>query len=60
MKSKRNISKIKDCSARAGENRKKALERGDIWIKPTMCMETRSKYNRKRSKGELRKMIEIM
>lgn len=50
--------KIREYKANSGLQRKEALARGDIWVKPTMSIEVRSRYHRKRSKNELRKMLD--
>lgn len=56
MRTEKNANKLKEYNTSRGIERKKALERGDIWVRPTMCMEMHSKYHRNSSKRELRRM----
>ena len=58
MKSMEKKEKIREYKANSGLQRKEPLARGDIWVKPTMSIEVRSRYHRKRSKNELRKMLD--
>ena len=41
-----------------GVERHSVLDKGGVWIKPTMVFEMKKTYNRKRQKQELRKMME--
>ena len=56
MKNVKNASKLKEYNTSRGVERKKALERGDIWVRPTMCMEMHSKYHRNSRKREERRI----
>lgn len=58
MRTVKNTDKLKEYNTSRGVERKKALERGDIWGRPTMCMEMHSKYHRNSGKRELRRMKE--
>ena len=41
-----------------GVERESVLDKGGVWIKPTMVFEMKKTYNRKRQKQELRRMME--
>ena len=41
-----------------GVERESVLDKGGVWINPTMVFEMKKTYNRKRQKQELRKMME--
>lgn len=50
-------SKITQLNASRGKEREIALKKGDIWVRPTTCMELKTMYNRNRQKKETRQMI---
>lgn len=56
MSNRKKADKLKEYNNSSGAERKQALETGEVWIKPTMCMEMKSKYHRNSSKREVRKM----
>lgn len=58
MKKKQNVDKMKIYNASRGIERKWVLEKGNVWTRPTMSMELKSQYHRKRSKKEFRKRLE--
>lgn len=58
MKKKQNVDKMKIYNASRGIERKWVLEKGNVWTRPTMSMELKSKYHRERSKKEFRKRLE--
>ena len=58
MRSVKNTEKLKEDNISRGIERKKALERGEIWVRPTMCMEMSSKYYRNSRKREERRIKE--
>ena len=58
MRSVKITEKLKEYNTSRGIERKKALERGEIWVRPTMCMEMSSKYHRNRRKREERRIKE--
>lgn len=49
--------KITQLNASRGIEREIALKKGDIWVRPTTCMELKTMYNRNRQKKETRQMI---
>ena len=53
MKCKTQKRKLASYAASRGVERKQALERGDVWIKPVMYMEMKTKYNRCHQKQEV-------
>lgn len=58
MKNIKKADKLKEYNASRGAERKRALEKGEVWIKPTMSMEVNSKYHRNSSKREFRRLKE--
>lgn len=56
MSNRKKADKLKEYNNSRGAERKQAFEKGEVWIKPTMCMEMKSKYHRNSSKREVRKM----
>ena len=58
MKKKQNADKLRTYNASRGIERKKVLEKGNTWIRPTMSMELKSQYHRENSKREFRKRME--
>ena len=40
-----------------GINRRMALKKGDIWVRPTMYMSSKTVYDRNQKKKETRRMI---
>ena len=54
---KKKITKVENMKIGEGEERKRKLENGEIWIKPSVVMETDVKYNRRKEKEQLRKEI---
>ena len=50
-------TKITQLKTSRGIERKMALEKGDIWIRPTTCIELKTMYNRNRQKKETRQMV---
>lgn len=58
MKKKQNEDKLKIYNASHGTERKRVLEKGNVWTRPTMSMELKSQYYRERSKKEFRKRLE--
>ena len=58
MGNRKKADKLKEYNTSRGDERKQALEKGKVWIKPTMSMEMKSKYHRNRSKREVRKLRE--
>ena len=58
MRSVKNTEKLKEYNISRGIERKKALERGEIWVRPTMCMEMSSKYYRNSRQREARRIKE--
>lgn len=49
---------LQDIKKGQGVERHSVLDKGGVWIKPTMVLEMKKTYNRKRQKQELRKMME--
>lgn len=49
---------LQDIKKGQGVERHSVLDKGGVWIKPTMVFEIKKTYNRKRQKQELRKMME--
>lgn len=49
---------LQDIKKGQGVERHSVLDKGSVWIKPTMVFEMKKTYNRKRQKQELRKMME--
>ena len=49
---------LQDIKNGQGVERHSVLDKGGVWIKPTMVIEMKKTYNRKRQKQELRKMME--
>ena len=49
--------KITQFNASRGIEREIALKKGDIWIRPTTCIELKTMYNRNRQKKETRQMV---
>ena len=49
---------LQDIKKGQGVERHSVLDKGCVWIKPTMVFEMKKTYNRKRQKQELRKMME--
>ena len=49
---------LQDIKKGQGVERHSVLDKGGVWIKPTMVFEMKETYNRKRQKQELRKMME--
>lgn len=49
---------LQDIKKGQGVERHSVLDKGGVWIKPTMVFEMKKTYNRKRHKQELRKMME--
>lgn len=47
-----------DIKKRRGVERHSVLDKGGVWIKPTMVFEMKKTYNRKRQKQQLRKTME--
>lgn len=58
MKKNNYKSQLKVINASRGMERRDVLNNGGIWTRPTMCMETKKKYDRNRQKLELRKYSE--
>ena len=58
MRKKQNADQLKIYNASHGTERKQVLEKGSVWIRPTISMESRSQYHRERSKREFRRMKE--
>ena len=58
MKKKQNVDKMKIYNASRGIERKWVLEKGNVWTRPTMSMELKSKYHRERSKKKKKKRLE--
>ena len=58
MKKKQIVDKMKIYNASRGIERKWVLEKGNVWTRPTMSMELKSKYHRERSKKEFRERLE--
>lgn len=50
-------SKLSQFNASRGIEREVVLRKGDIWIRPTICMELKTMYNRNRQKKETRQMV---
>ena len=57
MKNPIHKNKVAQLKANRGVERKKALEKGDIWIRPTTYMCLKTVYNRNHKKKETRQMI---
>ena len=49
---------LQDIKKGQGVERHSVLDKGGVWIKPTMVFEMKKTYKRKRQKQELRKMME--
>lgn len=49
---------LQDIKKGQGVERNNVLDKGGVWIKPTMVFEMKKTYNRKRQKQELRKTME--
>ena len=49
---------LQDIKKGQGVERHSVLDKGGVWIKPTMVFEMKKTYNRKRQTQELRKMME--
>ena len=49
---------LQDIKKGQGVERHSVLDKGGVWIKPTMVFEMKKTYNRKCQKQELRKMME--
>lgn len=49
---------LQDIKKGQGVERNNVLDKGGVWIKPTMVFEMKKNYNRKRQKQELRKTME--
>lgn len=49
---------LQDIKKGLGVERNNVLDKGGVWIKPTMVFEMKKTYNRKRQKQELRKTME--
>lgn len=57
MKNPIHKSKVAQFKANRGVERKMALEKGDIWIRPTTYMDLKTVYNCNQKKKETRQMI---
>lgn len=49
---------LQDIKKGQGVERHSVLDKGGVWIKPTMVFEMKKTYNRKRQKQEVRKIME--
>ena len=58
MKNKMQKEKISRYKASRGVERQNALERGNVWIRPTICMEMKTTYSRNRQKKETRSIVQ--
>lgn len=50
-------NKVAQLKASRGVERMMALEKGDIWVRPTTYMNLKTVYNRNQKKKETRQMI---
>lgn len=57
MKNPIHKNKIAQLKASRGIERKMALEKGDIWVRPTTYIGLKTVYNRNQKKTETRQMI---
>ena len=57
MKNSVQKRKITQFNASRGAERENALKKGNIWIRPTTCMELKTRYKRNRQKKETRRMV---
>lgn len=57
MKNPIHKNKVAQLKASRGVERMMALEKGDIWIRPTTYMNLKTVYNRNQKKKETRQMI---
>ncbi len=57
MKNSIRKRKITQFNTSRGIEREIALRKGDIWIRPTTCMELKTMYNRNIQKKETRQMV---
>lgn len=57
MKNPIHKNRVAQLKASRGVERKMALEKGDIWIRPTTYMDLKTVYNRNQKKKETRQMI---
>ena len=62
MNEKKKIYTEKKLSAykiSSGIERQRVLEAGGVWLKPGSTMKVKSKYDRKRSKNDMKKELEL-
>lgn len=57
MSKKDTRRKLKDFNTCSAMERRRALEQGTVWVRPTISMEMRSRYNRNRQKRAVRKEV---
>lgn len=55
MKQIKNNIQLKIINASRGIERREVIKNGGTWIRPSMCIETKKKYDRNRLKREFRK-----
>lgn len=55
MKKKNNNIQIKIINASRGLERREVIKNGGTWTRPTMCIETKKKYDRNRLKRDFKK-----
>ena len=57
MKNTIQKTRITQLKISRGINRKMALEKGDIWVRPSTYMNLKTVYNRNQKRKETRRMI---
>lgn len=59
MKKKSDKRRLECYNMERGMERRHVMEQGGVWIRPTMYMEMKTKYNRSRNKKELRREMQF-